>query len=220
MIGSNRRVNSTLFKKMLTISNTLVYCGSKLPHSGAQLVRNGARMGESKLTPKQQRFVDEYMVDHNATQAAIRAGYSSKTAKDIASQNLAKLNIQAAIQEASQKQQARTGITADWVLKETHRLASFDPRKLFDENGDLRPIHTLDDETAACIGGVEVDRFGSVKVKVWDKNSALEKLHKHLGLFERDNKQKFSLEDLFKSVHAVSPDLAEKIKEKLSNAAK
>lgn len=173
-----------------------------------------------KLTPKQQRFVDEYLIDLNATQAAIRAGYSVKTAQVISAENLLKPIIQSAIQEALQKQQARTEITADWVLKETHRLASFDPRKLFDENGALRPIHTLDDETAACIGGVEIDRFGSVKVKVWDKNSALEKLHKHFGLFEKDNKQKFSLEDLFRSVQAVNPDLAEKIKEKLINAAK
>ena len=173
-----------------------------------------------KLTPKQQRFVDEYLIDLNANQAAIRAGYSPKTAVPTASRLLTYVNIAQAIKEASKKQQARTGITADWVLKETHRLASFDPRKLFDENGALRPIHTLDDETAACIGGVEIDRFGSVKVKVWDKNSALEKLYKHLGLFEKDNKQKFSLEDLFRSVQAVSPDLAEKIKEKLINAAR
>lgn len=173
-----------------------------------------------KFTIKQQRFVDEYLVDYNATQATIRAGYSAKRADAIGYDLLRKPEIQAAIQKALQKQQARTEITADWVLKETHRLASFDPRKLFDENGALRPIHTLDDETAACIGGVEIDRFGSVKVKVWDKNSALEKLHKHFGLFEKDNKQKFSLEDLFRSVQAVNPDLAEKIKEKLINAAK
>lgn len=59
----------------------------------------------ANLTPKQQRFVDEYLIDLNATQAAIRAGYSEKTAKVIAAQNLSKLNVQEAIEEAKNKYQ-------------------------------------------------------------------------------------------------------------------
>jgi phage terminase small subunit len=69
------------------------------------------------LTPKQQTFVDEYLVDLNATQAAIRAGYSKKTARAIAQQNLTKLDIQQAIQKAQQKRSERVQITQDSVLE-------------------------------------------------------------------------------------------------------
>ena len=166
-----------------------------------------------KFTIKQQRFVDEYLVDYNATQATIRAGYSAKRADAIGYDLLRKPEIQAAIQKALQKQQARTEITADWVLKETHRLASFDPRKLFDENGALRPIHTLDDETAACIGGVEIDRFGSVKVKVWDKNSALEKLGKHFKIFVERKEVTGPDGGPIETTHTIHPAVEEKLKE-------
>ena len=82
------------------------------------------------LTPKQQRFVDEYMVDLNATQAAIRAGYSRHTANEQGCQLLAKLNIQAAISIARKAQQERTGITADRVLTEIALVAFADAREL------------------------------------------------------------------------------------------
>lgn len=68
------------------------------------------------LTPKQQRFVDEYLIDLNATQAAIRAGYSAKTANEIGAQNLAKLSIQKAIEAAKNQRQQRTQITQDRVI--------------------------------------------------------------------------------------------------------
>ncbi len=73
---------------------------------------------ELKLTPKQARFVEEYGVDLNATQAAIRAGYSKSSAKVIASQNLTKLNIQAAIAEAQAARAKRTKVTGDAVVTE------------------------------------------------------------------------------------------------------
>lgn len=68
---------------------------------------------DKALSPKQQRFVDEYLVDLNATQAAIRAGYSRDTAGSIGHENLKKPEIQAAISIARKAQQDRTGITAD-----------------------------------------------------------------------------------------------------------
>lgn len=77
-----------------------------------------------KLTPKQQRFVDEYLIDLNSTQAAIRAGYSAKTANVIGSENLAKPYIQSAVQQAQAKQQERTLITADAVLKNIIRISA------------------------------------------------------------------------------------------------
>ena len=147
-----------------------------------------------KLTAKQEKFIQEYLIDLNATQAAIRAGYSPKTANRIGPQNLSKVGIQEGIQAVRDKQQERTQITADNVLREIHRLASFDPRKLFHPDGTPKQIHELDDDTAACIGGMEITSKTSAddpdkpelicvnKLKVWDKNAALEKLCKYLGL--------------------------------------
>lgn len=144
-------------------------------------------MKSARLTDKQQRFVDEYMVDLNATQAAIRAGYSVKTAGSYGNENLKKPEIQNLIQKALRQQQERTEITADRVLQEIYRIASFDPRKLFYPDGTIKDIHELDDDTAACVGGIDIQigKDGTVtrKVKIWDKNSALEKLGKHFQLF-------------------------------------
>jgi|DEB0MinimDraft_3_1074331.scaffolds.fasta_scaffold13303_1 phage terminase small subunit len=72
----------------------------------------------SNLTPKQELFVNEYLVDLNATQAAIRAGYSKKTAKQIATENLSKPAIARAIAEANQERMERVKYDADWVLQE------------------------------------------------------------------------------------------------------
>lgn len=91
----------------------------------------------SGLTPKQQRFCEEYLVDLNATQAAIRAGYSEKTANRIASENLSKPDIQQYIKEKQAEARNRTSITVDFVLngikeiaeqgeQENNRLKAFD----------------------------------------------------------------------------------------------
>ena len=71
----------------------------------------------ANLTPKQQRFVEEYLIDLNATQAAIRAGYSEKTAKEIGSENLTKPNIAKAIQEAQESLSNKTQLTVDIVVQ-------------------------------------------------------------------------------------------------------
>ncbi len=77
---------------------------------------------DTKLTPKQQCFVDEYLIDLNATQAAIRAGYSPRTARAIACENLAKPDIQEAIAEAKRERSEATKINAEWVLKQAVEL--------------------------------------------------------------------------------------------------
>lgn len=80
-------------------------------------------MALPKLTPKQARFVHEYLVDLNATQAAIRAGYKKKNAYQIGSENLRKPQIQAALQEARESREKSSMITAEWVLKEISKIA-------------------------------------------------------------------------------------------------
>ncbi len=79
-------------------------------------------MSTKKLTPKQNRFVDEYLIDLNATQAAIRAGYSPRTARAIACENLAKPDIQEAIALAKQARAEATKIDSEWVLRQAVAL--------------------------------------------------------------------------------------------------
>lgn len=84
----------------------------------------------SKLTAKQQRFVDEYLIDLNATQAAIRAGYSAKTANEIGAENLAKPSIAKAIAESQTKRAERTEITQDMVLERWWGIATANPNDI------------------------------------------------------------------------------------------
>jgi phage terminase small subunit len=144
-----------------------------------------------KLTPRQKRFVEEYLVDLNATRAAIRAGYSAKRASEIAHQLLQKTTVQKAVSEAMRAREKRTEITQDRVLREYARLAFFDPRKFFDENGALRPVVTLDEDTAAALAGMDVVEIGNEtvgfgqirKLKLADRKGALDSLARHLGMF-------------------------------------
>lgn len=142
------------------------------------------------LNAKQTRFVDEYLKDLNATQAAIRAGYSKNTARSIGAENLSKPDIQAEISLKMGKRSERTEISADRVLLELSRLAFMDARKAFNKNGSLKPIHELDDDTAAAVAGMDITEFGSgdeqsgvvKKIKLSDKKGALELIMRHLGM--------------------------------------
>lgn len=139
----------------------------------------------------------EYLVDLNATAAAVRAGYSKKTANRIASENLSKPDIQAAIQKAKESLRNRTEITQEMVIRETAKLAFFDVRKMFDKDGKPLDISQLDADTAAALVGLDVqdvadsdgEYVGYVKkYKMADKLKALELLGKHTGAFERQAK--------------------------------
>lgn len=148
------------------------------------------------LTPKQARFVEEYLVDLNATKAAERAGYSARTANEQGARLLAKASVAEAIQAAKLARSQRVEITQDRVLMELARIAFFDPRKLLNADGTPKPLHELDDDTAAAIAGLDVleefegsgqDRVqvGVVKkYKIADKNTALTNAMKHLGLLK------------------------------------
>jgi phage terminase small subunit len=145
------------------------------------------------LTPKQKRFVAEYLVDLNATAAARRAGYSAKTADRIGPELLGKTCVSEAIQQAIREREKRTEITQDMVLRETAKLAFFDIRKMFDKDGKPLDIPKLDADTAAALVGLDVqdvadndgDYVGFVKkYKMADKLKALELLGKHLGAWE------------------------------------
>lgn len=146
------------------------------------------------LSAKQQRFVEEYLLDANATQAAKRAGYSEKTAHRIGAENMQKPAIVKAIEAANEKRSERTQVTADDVVRELARLGFSDVRRLFTPGGALRRIHDLDDDTAAAISSIEVvtkelpRREGEEveveyvhKIKMADKIRPLEMIGKHMG---------------------------------------
>lgn len=146
------------------------------------------------LTEKQKAFCEEYIIDFNGTQAAIRAGYSKKTASVTAAENLVKPNIQAYIQQLTAKRSKRTEITADNVLKEIARLAFSDIRETFSEQGNLINPKNMGDDMAAAVQSVDIvttyekDENGDSvpiqtrKIKLADKTRNLELLAKHLGL--------------------------------------
>jgi phage terminase small subunit len=152
----------------------------------------------AKLTPKQARFVEEYLIDLNATQAAIRAGYSERTARKIGHENLTKPDIAAALEEAMAKRSERTEITADRVLQELARIGFADVRNLFtwdEERTAFVPSRDLSEDEAAAIAEVQAETTAfttedgvtetriKLKLKTYDKLGALDKLGKHLGLF-------------------------------------
>jgi phage terminase small subunit len=150
-----------------------------------------------KLNDKQKRFCEEYLIDLNATQAAIRAGYSKKTAKETGYENLTKPHIQGYIQELVNQRSERTQIDADKVLNELAKLGFSDIRQIFTEDGHLLSPHNLPDGIAAAVQSIEVvtrysgeeDDDGNKvpeyvhKIRLADKTKNLELLGKHLKLF-------------------------------------
>ncbi len=143
------------------------------------------------LTEKQALFVREYRVDRNATQAAIRAGYSAATAEQQGSRLLRNVQVSAAIAEQTKEQADRLEITAERVLMELARMAFFDARKLFDADGRPIPLTELDEDTARAIVGVDRVMIGNEdvgygevqKVKLADKKGALELIGRHLAMW-------------------------------------
>ncbi|MBB3928788.1 phage terminase small subunit [Sphingobium jiangsuense] len=144
------------------------------------------------MTPKQQRFVEEYLIDLNATQAAIRAGYSAKTASSQGERLLRNADIQKAVTEAKQARSEKTGIDAAWVLARLGHELTADLADLYDEQGALKPVHEWPlIWRQGLIAGVETDEErdddGKViaivrKVKLSDRVKRLELAGKHVDV--------------------------------------
>lgn len=142
----------------------------------------------AKLTDKQQRFVDEYLIDLNATQAAIRAGYSAKTADQQGSRMLANVKVKQVVAEKQAQRSKRTGVNQDRVVLELAKVAFAKMTDIVDSNGKIKEDASPDD--LACIESIKYKESdneygGSVEreVKIASKLKALELLGKHLGMW-------------------------------------
>jgi phage terminase small subunit len=169
------------------------------------------------LTPRQRRFVAEYLKDLNATQAAIRAGYAVKRADAIGWENLRKPEITTAVAAGQARQLEAAELTATATKEAVRRQVSGDVRRLFDERGNFRPIHTLSAEDAALIAGFEIvvknaaggdghaDRV--LKVRLRDPAPYVQMAMKHLGLLIEHHQHDvaLTLEDLV--VGSRAPDI-------------
>lgn len=139
------------------------------------------------LTDKQQRFVEEYLIDLNATQAAIRAGYSEKTAYSVGHENLKKPEIQKAIQEAQAKRQEQTQIDAAYVLRRLVEIDQMDVLDIMDDDGNVKPLRDWPKIWRQYISNIETisvdDGEGWLKKIKWpDKVKNLELLGRHVSV--------------------------------------
>lgn len=144
----------------------------------------------ARLTDKQQMFVKEYLIDLNATQAAIRAGYSEETAAVIGSENLIKPNIQKAIQQAQKERNKQVAVDAEYVLKRLVEIDKMDVADIVNADGDLLPVELWPDAWRKSISAIDIQQMKVSddveafvkKIKFPDKLRNLELLGKHIGV--------------------------------------
>ena len=167
---------------------------------------------------RRKKFAEAYLANGaNASQAALTAGYSPKTAGAAGSRMLKHVEVSTIIEQRRLELSQKYELTTESVIKSLSQAVHFDPRKLYRADGSLKHMLELDDDTAAAMASFEVseDKSEGVvigftkKVKWLDKNTAREQAMKHLGLYLEDNKQKSPLEGL-------SLDTLKLIAEKLS----
>ena len=140
---------------------------------------------KDELTPKQAAFVREYLIDLNATQAAIRAGYSAKTAHVLAANLLSNVKVQGAIQNGVNARAEKAEVSAERVLKELCCLAFYDPADIARESvNSPADIAKLPENVRRCIIGWSWDKMGNFVLKLSPKTPNLDLLGRHLALFK------------------------------------
>jgi len=166
---------------------------------------------EQILTPKAEKFCNEYLIDLNGTQAAIRAGYSKKTAQQMASRLLLNVVVQKRISELQKRLQVKTGITAEKVIAEFAKIAFANIQDYISEDNEIVDLSGIDKDKAAAVDSIQVDirhdggqskgYTEKIRLKLHSKVSALENLGKHLGIYEKDNNQQgMTLADFLKAM--------------------
>ncbi|WP_273838959.1 terminase small subunit [Providencia rettgeri] len=165
------------------------------------------------LNDKQEMFCREYLVDLNATQAAIRTGYSEKTANRIAAQLLSKLDIEKRIQELMNRRSERLDIDADYVLKRLVDIDQMDVLDILHDDGGIKPIHEWPKVWRTSLSGMDLaemfeskdgerDLVGIMKKIKWpDKVKNLELLGKHVKV----QAFKEQIEQKVEATHNIMP---------------
>lgn len=143
----------------------------------------------AKLTDKQELFAREYLKDLNATQAAIRAGYSEKTAKEVGYENLTKPHVLELVAELKAQRVEQTGIDAAYVLRRLTEIDQMDVLDILLANGELKPIKDWPKVWRTTLSGMDVVEMASAdsaallkKIKWPDKVKNLELLGKHVNV--------------------------------------
>lgn len=190
-------------------------------------------MTRAKLTPKPDamaaryaHFVDAYIANGgNGADAAIQAGYSPRSAARLAFKILERADVQETLAKRRSALAVKHDLTTDAVIAELSMIVHSDPADLFDDDGKMLPIKRMSAKMRRAISSIEVDELFdgagqdricvglTKKVKLWDKNSAIEKAMKHLGLFAEDNKQRASALD------ELSRDVLKEIEARLNEMA-
>lgn len=147
------------------------------------------------LTPPQDLFARQVAGGLPLAQAYVRAypkaaAWKAESVRVKSSELASNVNVAKRIQMLQSEAAERAVVSAERLVREIARLAFSDPRKLVDAQGKMLALHELDDDTAAALASVEIDEYGKVKYKLWDKGPAQERLAKFLGLYEKDNRQK------------------------------
>lgn len=150
------------------------------------------KAGTSKDSADEKRkaFIEAFLSNgENATQAAIAAGYSAKTAGRAGNRLVKDVRVRTELDKRRTEIVANLELNTEKTLREVGRLSFSDPRKLMNEDGTIKMPHQLDADTAAAVASFKWTVDGGIEYKFWDKNSALEKAVKVQGLYQKDNEQ-------------------------------
>lgn len=141
-------------------------------------------MSNKKLSVQKQRFADEFLISYNATQAAIKAGYSKRTAYSQGARLSKSVEVQKYLISKKAKVYKKLEISQERTMLEMARVSFSDVRRIYNADGTFKAVHELDDDTAAAIQSIEVDSEGQlIKIKFWDKNKPIEMLGKHFKIY-------------------------------------
>ncbi len=163
----------------------------------------------NKLTPKQERFVQEYLIDLNATQASIRAGYSERTAKEIGHEHLTKPHIQKAIAKAQKTRMEKIGFTAQDLLRSLVEVSRMSIDEVLNNDGTIKPVGEWSEVWRTNISALDISitKTGDdtetkiVRIKIPDKLRVLELLGRHMDVMAWRQVHKIETSSISERIH-------------------
>lgn len=173
---------------------------------------------QKKYQEMQDRFCEEYIVDLNATQAAVRSGYSKRTANEQGCRLLAKVSIRNEIQRLKAERSNRVGIKADDVVLELAKVAFSNIADYANIEGTavkFTEFKNIAPDKLAAVESIGTTKAGKLTLKLHSKLNALEQLGKHLGIYEADNTQRSNL--IFNVVHFANNPKVNLVSDNSSN---